>query len=396
MRFLRICLKSWGQSSMRYKLKEIIDFKPGYAFKTKQMGEKGLNLIKIKTLKENKIIFDSNNTKIEEMEGLKNYLVYKDDIVMALTGDPVNKGNYETWVGRTCRYTNAHKAYLNQRICKLIPNENIINKLYLYYWLIRYEKTYEIASLCHGSANQANISHKDVGELTIELPNMETQNKIVKILNNLDQKIELNNQMSNNLYEILETIYKNKLEIADNENFKTLDEYCNIFTGKRNANEFDKNGENKFFTCGEKILKINSYIYDGAAIIISGNGAYTGRTIFYNGKFDLYQRTYACTPKNDELLDYIYSLYIIIKEELTDKIKGGIHGSAIPYIVMNDLAKFKVVYSDESMKRLSFQAKVILSKIFQNEIENNNLEQLRNTLLPKLINGEIDLDKIAI
>lgn len=382
---------------MEYRLKEIIDFKPGYAFKTAQMGNKGLNLIKIKSLKDNKVIFDNNNVKVEDDEKLKDYLISMDDILMALTGDPVNKGNYETWVGRTCKYTHKEKAYLNQRICKLIPNQEIINKWYLYYWLIQYDKTYEIASLCHGSANQANISHKDVGEMTIDLPNIEIQNKVGDILFKLDKKIELNNKINDNLYEILETLYNNELSLEDDvTKIKTLDEYCNIFTGKKNANEFDEDGVNKFFTCGEKTLKINSYIYDGAAIVISGNGSYTGRTVFYKGKFDLYQRTYACTPKNDELIDYIYALYIIIKKELTDKIKGGTHGSAIPYIVMNDLAKFKVMYSDESIRKLSDQARVILEKIIQNDSENQNLERLRDTLLPKLMNGEIDLENIEI
>ena len=96
---------------MEYRLKEIIDFKPGYAFKTTQMGNRGLNLIKIKSLKNNNVIFDNNNVKVEDDEKLKDYLIGMDDILMALTGDPVNKGNYETWVGRTCKYT--HKEYAN-------------------------------------------------------------------------------------------------------------------------------------------------------------------------------------------------------------------------------------------------------------------------------------------
>ena len=73
----------------------------------------------------------------------------------------------------------------------------------------------------------------------------------------------------------------------------TLDEYCSIFTGKKNANASVNGGKYKFFTCAPEALQIDSYIFDGNAIIVSGNGAYTGRTRFYSGKFDLYQRTYA-------------------------------------------------------------------------------------------------------
>ena len=71
-----------------------------------------------------------------------------------------------------------------------------------------------------------------------------------------------------------------------------------MFTGKRNANQGVPDGKYKIFTCGNTPLLINSYIYDGPAIIISGNGSYTGRTTFYEGKFDLDQRTYACTMKD--------------------------------------------------------------------------------------------------
>ena len=94
-------------------------------------------------------------------------------------------------------------AYLNQRVCKLIPNERIIYGDYLYYWLIRYDKTYEIAGLFHGSANQANISHKEVGEMIINLPSLDIQRKVSKILSDVDKKINLNNQINNNLYELV-------------------------------------------------------------------------------------------------------------------------------------------------------------------------------------------------
>lgn len=303
----------------------------------------------------------------------------KDEILMSVRA-PVGDMNFayqEVCIGRG--------------LCSISAN-NGRNK-YLYYILLNC-----INDLKQKSTGTVfdSINRNDLENLDIDVHSEEDQLKIEKFLDNIDSKIELNNQINNNLYEILETLYKSELEEIKDDNFKTLDEFCNIFTGKKNANEFDENGENKFFTCGEKTLKINSYIYNGAAIIISGNGSYTGRTMFYDGKFDLYQRTYACTPKNMELSDYIYALYIIVKKELTDKIKGGTHGSAIPYIVMNDLAKFKIIYTDKSLKILSTQAKVILNKILHNEVENSNLEQLRDTLLPKLMNGEIDLENIEI
>ena len=103
------------------------------------------------------------------------------DILIALTGDPTNKGSEESWVGRTAIYREKECALLNQRMCKIIPNTKYILPKYLYYYLISYPTLYTLASSAKGSANQANISHKDVGELDISLPSIEMQQHIVDI-----------------------------------------------------------------------------------------------------------------------------------------------------------------------------------------------------------------------
>ncbi|MGN0509828.1 MAG: restriction endonuclease subunit S [Ruminococcus sp.] len=176
----------------------------------------------------------------------------------------------------------------------------------------------------------------------------------------------------------------------------TLDEYCTIFTGKKNANASVNGGKYKFFTCAPDALQIDSYIYDGNAIIVSGNGAYTGRTRFYSGKFDLYQRTYACVLLDYINPDYIFPLYWFVKLELSKKIMGGTRGSAIPYIVMNDLAKFEFIYNvDEFTKYLPI-FKSLTETIQCNEFENENLAIIRESLLPKLLSGEIDVSNIDL
>lgn len=197
--------------------------------------------------------------------------------------------------------------------------------------------------------------------------------------------------------EQLEAIYKENIKESDlSARNVTLDELCNIFTGRKNANQNDEDGQYMFFTCGDTPLRINSYIYDGPAIIISGNGSYTGRTLFYNGKFDLYQRTYACTLKEDVIPEYIFGLYAILKIELHKKISGGTHGSSIPYIVMNDLAKFEFGINDESFMEFSKQSKAILDTVMHNNAENEQLVKLRDSLLPKLMSGEIDVSDLDI
>lgn len=279
------------------------------------------------------------------------------------------------------------------------------NPKFVYYYLTQDKITEGLHALAEQSVSAyPSIKPSDVGNVKIFLPDLPTQEKIARVLSSLDDKIELNNKINQNLEQQAIAIFKSwfvdfepfggKMPEAWKE--KTLDEFCNIFTGKKNANQFDENGEYLFFTCAPTPLRINSFIYDGAAIIIAGNGAYTGRTTFYKGKFDLYQRTYACTIKTDIEANYIYLLYIIIKNVLQKKIMGGTHGSAIPYIVMNDIAKFKLHYEKTTFDKLSQIIKSFIKIIQRNNEENERLAQLRDTLLPKLMSGEIDVDMVEV
>ena len=185
-------------------------------------------------------------------------------------------------------------------------------------------------------------------------------------------------------------------EMPKNWNKVSLDSFCNVFTGRKNANVSVPDGKYKFFTCSPDALSIDSFIFDGNAIIISGNGAYTGRTRFYSGKFDLYQRTYACTMKDSINPDYIFILYWIVKFVLSKKIMGGTHGSAIPYIVMDDIAKFPLYFNEDVYNSLTQTMKSFVQEIQENENQNEQLAKLRDTLLPKLMSGELDVDSVQL
>lgn len=249
----------------------------------------------------------------------------------------------------------------------------------------------DLSGYVTGSA-QPKLSQANLNSVTVSIPDIALQKKIVDCLYTIDKKINNNTLINDNLEQQLEALYRGiiKDSVAECESV-TLDQWCHIFTGKKNANQFDEDGQYMFFTCGEKPLRINSYIYDGPAIIISGNGSYTGRTLFYNGRFDLYQRTYACTLKDAIPSEYIFGLYAILKIELHSKIAGGTHGSSIPYIVMNDLAKFEFPFNHTEFADFSEKAKTLLTAIQHNQRQNETLSQIRDALLPKLMSGEIDV-----
>lgn len=279
-------------------------------------------------------------------------------------------------------------------------NKTIADPNFVFYNLIQNENTETLHAIAEQTTSAyPAIKPSDIENLSIKVPPLPTQQKIAWILSSLDDKIELNNKINTNLEQQAGALFKNWFvdfapfggKMPEGWKEKTLDSFCSIFTGRKNANASVENGKYKFFTCSPNVLPIDSFIFDGDAIIISGNGAYTGRTRFYSGKFDLYQRTYACTIKKDQNQDYIFILYWIIKFVLSKKIMGGTHGSAIPYIVMDDIAKFVINYDKKLFDDLSKIMKSYVLQIQENENQNEKLAELRDSLLPKLMNGEIEV-----
>ena len=253
---------------------------------------------------------------------------------------------------------------------------------------------------------QDNLSWEKLSTIKFPAPPLKIQCRIAEVLSRYDSLIENYQKQIKLLEEAAQRLYKEwfvDLRFPGYENTKIVDgvpegwekkclgDFCFIFTGKKNASSGIKNGKYKFFTCGDKPLSINSYIYDGAAIIISGNGSYTGRTTFFKGKFDLYQRTYACAIKPGFNNNYIYGLYEFVNSELTSKISGGTHGAAVPYIVMSDLTGFTFLYNKYVFLKFSSIIKKNLLETIKLIDRIQLLTEARDRLLPKLMSGEIEV-----
>jgi type I restriction enzyme S subunit len=166
--------------------------------------------------------------------------------------------------------------------------------------------------------------------------------------------------------------------MEDRQKYK-LGEICNIFTGKKDVNQTTSDGLYPFFSCAPIPYKSPEYIYDGKAIIVAGNGSFTGRVSYYIGKFDLYQRTYACVPTM-EFCNFHY-LYYYMKAFFEPKYLGGTRGSSIPYIVRGDLADFSVILpSFTEQNKIASILQSIDDKIECNRRINENLEQQAQAL----------------
>ena len=370
---------------------ELIDGDRGKNYpKNDEMFEKGYCLfLNAKNVTLNGFVFDENVfITMEKDEILRKGKLNRNDIVLTTRGTIGNVGLYDDKIP----YDNVR---INSGMLIIRNNDKNINTKYLYYQLTSPFIRNQIFSLKTGSA-QPQIPITVLKKLKLLIPDKRTQDKIVRVMDSIKNKLTLNSEINNNLYDISKQLLLKYLENNKDSNEIKINELLNVFTGKKNANETSIKGKYKFFSCAPESLLSDTYLYDGAAIIVAGNGAYTGRTRFYDGKFELYQRTYGLTLKEGTNKNNIYGLYVFMKVIFEPDKMGGTHGSAIPYIVLSDLTDYRLKYNKEEFNKFSNLVSNNIKIIQENEKSNEQLEKLRDALLPKLMNGEIDLDNIEI
>ena len=159
----------------------------GYVFE-----ESGINFIKSESLRNSRCIDTSKFAFISEQthEKLKRSQIEVNDILFSMAG---------MFLGKTGIVTaDIVPANTNQAVAIIRINPAKANYKYIYYYLNQSEVIKKINSLSAQSA-QPNINLKQIGQISVELPTIENQEKIVSILSKIDDKIENNNKINNNL-----------------------------------------------------------------------------------------------------------------------------------------------------------------------------------------------------
>ena len=298
----------------------------------------------------------------------------------------------------------------NQQFNSIIPNRRF-DADFVYYLMTLVGK--ELNYLSKTSTAVPIINKSSFSNYEVEVPDLETQEKIASILSSLDSKIELNRRINDNLEAMAKQLYdywfvqfdfpneegkpykssggamvyneKLKREIPQGWNDCKIKDFMRIFTGKKDVSKAVP-GNYKFFSCAPEPISSNEYIYDGYAVLVSGNGSYTGRVGFYKGKFDLYQRTYACVLDEDE--HNISFFYYTLRYLFQPIYSGGKHGSSIPYIVLGDLADFRFAFNETICTKFVNATKPMFDEQLLRQKEIEALTKQRDELLPLLMNGQ--------
>lgn len=302
----------------------------------------------------------------------------------------------------------ANDLCTNQGFKSVIPNDKT-DFMFLFY-LLKYNKD-AIENMASGTTFK-EVSGATMRKIVVRVPDLETQKKIAKVLSALDDKIELNNQINKNLEEQAQALYKSWF--VDFEPFGGVvpadwaqaDIYslAEVIYGAPFASKYFNNTgdgipiirirdleEQKFITyTTEKHSK--GYLLQKGDIVVGMDGEFRPY-IWGNSQAWLNQRV--CVFKNKRPNGKAF-LYYTIKPLLL-AIEQTQVATTVIHIGKKDFDLFKVTLpANEILDKFDNITTPIIDQIVQNTFENKILCDIRETLLPKLMSGEIDVDNVEI
>lgn len=270
----------------------------------------------------------------------------------------------------------------NQGFKSLIVNKDKANNLYIYYWL---KSNVEYIKSNGTGTTFSEISGSVLKELDILLPPLTEQKAIAEVLSSLDDKIDLLHRQNKTLEEMAETLFRQWfIEERDGSwEEKPLGELFEIGSGKGlKKDKFNTAGKYPVLGANGSIGKTNEFLFN-EKLIYTGRVGTLGNIFRINKtKVWLSDNTLVIKPK-----DNYNFIYFTLKNAKLGELNVG---STQPLIRQSDLKVIPVFISNEK-KHIEFEETTdfLFDKIDFNISQIHSLVNLRDSILPKLMNGEI-------
>ena len=395
---------------------------PGYSFKSGDFGDVGIPIVKIAEINPPRVeIHNCKRIVPEKLTGLSKYKLRQGDIVVAMTGATIGK------IGRIYEDVT---AYLNQRVAKIENIQGKSDKNFIYYLLTLKENNDQIIQLGSGSA-QPNFSGKDLENLQFSFPDLETQKKVAYIFTSIDDKIENNLATNQTLEEIARTLFKEWFvnfnypnadgnlkhsefgEIPESWSINGIGEICYIQNGYAfKSKDFQEQGEVGII----KIKNINGNVVDiqntdfvdtsvvssldkkfkieSGSLLIAMTGAEVGKiglvpltekNLWLNQRVGMFQEKIA--------FGNLFMYLLLSTDTYQTAIQNSALGSAQPNISASAIESIRAIIPPaELIEAFGKTVKPMFEKILDNLAENETLKTTRDSLLPKLMSGEIEVN----
>lgn len=365
--------------------------------------DKGISLVRSQNVLDFKFSHDGLAfINDEQAEKLNNVEVFDGDVLLNITGDSV---------ARACMMDSAFlPARVNQHVAIVRGKKARVLNRYLLYFL-QWKKGY-LLQLASAGATRNALTKGMVEQLEIDLPSLNEQKKIVALLGGLDDKIELNNKINENLQQQAQSIYHERFETINKDELPvgwrmvTLGDVAVISKKSFNPSKVPETMIEHYsipafdefrFPVFElsTAIKSNKFVVDNYCFMISKLNPTTKRiwkpyclteNAVCSTEFIVYK------AKDSTITNFLYA--VIDSSSFSGFMCSHVTGStgSRQRTAPSDTLSFEFVLpSKEELHSFQSLVSPMYAQMRINVIENDKLKRLRDSLLPKLMNGEIDI-----
>ena len=321
----------------------------------------------------------------------------------------------EAPVGNVAIIRQGQRVCLGQRTVLIRPNKKCVDPDFLVYYLLSPELQHKLMS----SANGATVSHlnmSSIRSLEVQVPDIEVQKRIGAILARIDDKIELNNAINENLEQQAQAYFVDLFITNADPNWRigTISDLGNVVGGGTPSKKVEEyytsdgiawitpkdlsNDKSKFVAHGETDITELGLAKSSATLMPKGTVLFSyrapiGYIAIADGQVCTNQGFRSIVPFDNVGTAFVY---YFLKENLS-AIENVASGSTFKEVSGSTMKNFTAIIPDNDTLA-EFQR--FCSPLFEQqralEYENRYLSSIRDTLLPKLMNGEIDVSAVKI
>ena len=259
-----------------------------------------------------------------------------------------------------------------------------------------------------GTSGRQRVQTNVLENLILSLPLLDVQKKIAGVLGALDDKIELNNKINQNLEAQAQALFKSWFidfepfggKMPNDWKIGKVDDIVDLYDSQRIPLSNNQRSKMKkiypYYGATSVMDFVEEYIFDGKYLLLGEDGTVIDNKGFpilqyVWGKFWVNNHAHIMTGKNGFTVE---SLYLFFKQT---NVKEIVTGAVQPKINQSNLKALKVRIPTHIVMNEFNQITAPLFSLFRRNTEENfRLAELRDTLLPKLMNGEIDVDNVKI
>ena len=361
---------------MEDALEAIID----YRGKTPQKSESGIPTLSAKSVKNNFI--DYNNCYYISQEEYNRFMVRgfpkKGDILLTT----------EAPLGMVAKLDRDDIA-IAQRLLTLRGKNNILDNDYLLYFLQSSTGQHLLKSHETGTT-VTGIKQAVFRKLEISIPNIEDQRKIATILSALDSRISINTAINENLEQQAQAIYRSMFVTLhhDSDRMGLLSELITVKYGKDHKKLND--GVYPVYGSGGIMRYVERPLYDKESVLIPRKGS-LNNVMYVNEPFWSVDTMFYTEMKQPNVAKFVFHF---VKSKDLASLNAG---SAVPSMTTDILNSMELrIPSADRLAEFEGLVAPLYRAIEDNTRQSARLAALRDTLLPKLMNGEIDVSVVKI